>query len=340
MNGSESAPSGFDGAPQPPPSRPRPFLLEPVFVGPNGVRAGWRAALFVSLFLLFLTMAADAARLLHLSLLGQPGPITPRVLGSQEALAVVCALLAALILARLERRPFGDYGMPLAQAFGKHFWIGAVWGVGAMSAMIFLIHALGGYSLGAIDLPRAALARYALEWAAVFLLVGVYEEFFFRGYLLFTLSSGMRFWPAALLLSFLFGAVHLRNPGEGPVGALSVFVIGMFFCFTLRRTGTLWFAIGFHAAWDYCETYLYSVPDSGIVMPGHLLSSSFHGPAWLTGGTIGPEGSIFDFVVLAVVFVIFDRIYPDRIYPTSKAYPAPSDPGRGEGPSLLPSGEK
>jgi uncharacterized protein len=305
MNGSPSAPPGLDGAPQPP-SRPRPFLLEPIFVGPNGVRAGWRAALFVALFFLLANMGAGAAGLLHFSLVG---PMTARLLGSQYALAVVSALLAALLLARLERRPFDDYGMPLAQALGKNFWIGAVWGVGAMSVIIFLIHALGDYSLGAIDLPRAALVRYALEWAAVFLLVGLYEEFFFRGYLLFTLSSGMRFWPAALLLSFLFGAVHLRNPGEGPVGALSVFVIGMFFCFTLRRTGTLWFAIGFHAAWDYCETYIYSVPDSGIVTPGHLLSSSFHGPAWLTGGTIGPEGSVFDFIILAITFVVFDRIY-------------------------------
>lgn len=309
VNSSESSPSSLGGAPPPP--RPSTFLLEPIFVGPNGVRSGWRAALFVSLFFLFMTLAANAAALLHLSF---SGPITPRVLGSQEALAVVCALLAASILARLERRSFDDYGMPLTRAFGKNFWLGAVWGVSAMSAMIFLIHLLGGYSLGAIDLPRAALVRYALEWAVVFLLVAVYEEFFFRGYLLFTLSSGMQFWPAAVLLSLVFGAVHLRNPGEGPIGALSVFVIGMFFCFTLRRTGTLWFAIGFHAAWDYCETYVYSVPDSGIVMPGHLLSSSFHGPAWLTGGTVGPEGSVFDFVILAILFVVFDRVYRgDRV---------------------------
>ena len=115
---------------------------------------------------------------------------------------MVCALVAALILARLERRPFDDYGLPLARALGKNFWVDAVWGVGAMSAMIFLIHALGGYSLGAVDLPRAALVGYALEWAAVFLLAGIYEEFFFRGYLLFTLSSGIHFWPAAVLLSF------------------------------------------------------------------------------------------------------------------------------------------
>jgi hypothetical protein len=69
------------------------------------------------------------------------------------------------------------------------------------------------------------------------------------------------------------------------------------------------------------------VPDSGIVMPGHLLSSSFHGSAWLTGGTVGPEGSIFDFVMLAILFVIFDRIYP-----THKAYLAPSESAREVSP--------
>jgi CAAX protease family protein len=107
--------------------------------------------------------------------------------------------------------------------------------------------------------------------------------------------------------------VHLRNPGEGPVGALSVLVIGMFLCFTLSRTGTLWFAIGFHAAYDFGETYVYSVPDSGFVMPGHLLASSFHGPAWLTGGTVGPEGSVFDFVIMAIAFLVFNLVYcPSR----------------------------
>jgi len=92
----------------------------------------------------------------------------------------------------------------------------------------------------------------------------------------------------------------------------------------LRRTGTLWFAIGFHAAYDFGETYVYSVPDSGFVMPGHLLASSFHGPAWLTGGTVGPEGSVFDFVIMAIVFVVFDRVYrvqkadPSLLYPSAR----------------------
>jgi membrane protease YdiL (CAAX protease family) len=321
MNGSES-PRSHDAAPQIASPHSRRFLLESIFLGPNGLRAGWRATLFVAMFLFLVSFGGSALRLLHLSVLVQAGPITPFILGAQEGLAALCSIAAALIMSRLERRRFGDYGMPLRQAFGKNFWLGTVWGIAAISALMLVIRELGGYSFGMVDLSPSAVIRYGLEWAAVFFLVGIYEEFFFRGYLQFTLSSGMGFWPAALLLSLAFGAVHLRNPGEGPVGALSVFVIGMFFCFTLRRTGALWLAIGMHAAYDFGETYLYSVPDSGIVMPGHLLASSFHGPAWLTGGTVGPEGSIFDFVILAIVFAIFDRVYRTRKADPSLLHPS------------------
>ena len=312
MNGSE-APRSDETAPQIAPPQPRRFLLESIFLGPNGVRVGWRAALFVAIFLFLVSFGGSALRLLHLSVLVQVGPITPSILGAQEGLAALCAIAAALIMARLEGRRFGDYGMPLTQTFGKNFLLGTVWGTAAISALMLVIRAFGGYSFGMVDLSSSGVVRYALEWAAVFCLVGIFEEFSFRGYLQFTLSSGMGFWPTALLLSAAFGAVHRHNPGETSVGVLSVFVIGMFLCFTLRRTGTLWFAIGMHAAYDFGETYLYSVPDSGIVMPGHLLASSFHGPAWLTGGTIGPEGSILDFVIMAIVFVVFDRVYRIRM---------------------------
>ena len=308
MNGSE-APRSDNAAPQIPPSESPRFLMESIFLGPEGMRAGWRAALYLALFFLFISLGAMVGGRLHLAGLAPSGAITPSVLATQEALAALSAIAAALVLARLERRRFGEYGMPLSQALRKNFWVGALWGIAAISALMLVIRMLGGYSLGAVDLSRGDVARYALEWGAVFILVGIYEEFFFRGYLQFTLTSGMSFWPAALLLSAAFGAVHARNPGESAVGVLSVFVTGMFLCLTLRRTGTLWFAIGFHAAYDFGETYLYSVPDSGIVMPGHLLASSFHGPAWLTGGTVGPEGSAFDFVIFAILFLVFDRVY-------------------------------
>jgi len=91
-----------------------------------------------------------------------------------------------------------------------------------------------------------------------------------------------------------------------------IFLIAMLFSLTLRRTGTLWFAVGMHAGWDYAETYLFSSPDSGTVAPGTLVSSSFHGPHWLTGGSVGPEGSVFSVVVLIVAMLLIARLYPPR----------------------------
>jgi hypothetical protein len=72
----------------------------------------------------------------------------------------------------------------------------------------------------------------------------------------------------------------------------------------------LWFAVGFHAAWDWSETFFYSVPDSGTVFPGHLLSSSLRGPAWLSGGSAGPEGSVLCFAVVGLAWIALDRVYP------------------------------
>jgi membrane protease YdiL (CAAX protease family) len=238
----------------------------------------------------------------------QHGP-TPEAVLLGEGGLLLAVVFASTIMGRLERRTLGDYGLPLRGAFGPMFWQGALWGFLALTALLFTLHSLHAFSFGPLALHGSALAYDAAVWAVGFLMVGLFEEFLMRGYALFTLSTGVGFWPSAVLLSAVFGALHLNNRGESWIGALGAAMIGLFFCLTLRRTGSLWFAIGFHAMWDYSESFIYSVPDSGAVLPGHLLNSSFHGPVWLTGGTVGPEGSWLVFVVLAALFVIFDRLH-------------------------------
>jgi uncharacterized protein len=285
-------------------------LIETVFLGPNGMRAGWRASLYVAIFILIelaLQSLIALGRPVTAALLG-----TPETLLVQELVLIAGALGAAQIMALMEQRKIGAYGIPWSGALSARFWQGTVWGIVQLSALMLLIAAWHGYTFGGLDLSGGAITGYALRWAAVFLAVGFAEEFLFRGYLQFTLAEGMGFWPAALLLSAIFGAVHLHNPGEGITGALSVFAIGMFLCLTLRRTGDLWLAIGWHAAFDFGETYFYSVPNSGLVLRGHLFAASLHGPRWLTGGSVGPEGSAFSFAVLAVTAVSFHFIYRSR----------------------------
>jgi membrane protease YdiL (CAAX protease family) len=227
-------------------------------------------------------------------------------------------VVAGAVMARIENRSFTEYALPLRGALGPRFWFGILWGFAALSVLLLAIRAADGFSFGTVALHGTQLADYATLWAVGFVFVALFEEFLMRGYALYTLTTGMGFWPSAILLSVIFGAVHLRNAGESWVGGLAAAFVGLFFCFTVRRTGDLWFAIGLHAAWDYSESFLYSVPDSGATVDGHLLNSSFHGPAWLTGGSVGPEGSALVFVLIGVMFVAFHRLYPYARFPVRR----------------------
>jgi membrane protease YdiL (CAAX protease family) len=301
-------------------TQPRSLLAPPggasggpktIFWNEREVRAGWRLLMYLLLFVTFASAGIYLTVALHFPQVMR-GNITAPAMLVQEGVGALAAMAAAAIMGALEGRGFGVYGLPGAEVFGEPFWQGVVWGIAMIAAMIFLIRVFGGFSFGEMALHGGAVWRYALLWALVFVCVGFFEEFLFRGYTQFTLASGLEFWPAAAMLSASFGALHLGNGGEDKVGAVSVFVMGMFFCLTLRRTGNLWFAVGLHASFDWGETFLFSVPNSGIVAPGHLLNSSFHGPAWLTVGTVGPEGSVMAFAVLAITAVIFSRVYPAK----------------------------
>lgn len=245
-----------------------------------------------------------------------PPAFTPQSLITGETVRLTGVLAAALVMARLERRAFGDYGLPLRGVLGKHFWQGALFGVLEISAVLGTLAALGYYHFGVVEIRGAKLFQWLAFWLVFFLLVGLFEEFAFRGYAQFGLTQGIGFWLASLATSITFGAVHLTNPGESWTGIAGVILTGLFWCFTLRRTGSLWFAVGMHAAFDFGETFLYSVPDSGTLFPGHLSSATLSGPVWLAGGTAGPEASIFDFIVLLFFFYAFHRLYPQLPKPT------------------------
>ena len=285
----------------------QPSYARTLFLGPEGLRPGWGFTFYVATFYLLQRLAVQFAWSWHLG----AGGLWSSML--EECGVLLAAVVPAIVLARVERRPWKVYGLPRRQAFGKLFWLGAIWGFAGISLLIFTLSGLHVFSFGHIVLHGARIARFAAFWAIMFLLVGLFEEFLLRGYTQFTLARGIGFWPAAVVLSCAFGLIHLRNGGEHWTGVLAAAFIGFFFCLTLRRTGNLWFAVGFHAAWDWGETFFYSVPDSGGVWPGHLLSSSLHGAGWLSGGTVGPEGSVFCFVVIALVWIAFERIYPPRL---------------------------
>lgn len=291
------------------------------------LRAGWRILAFV--ILLGCIGAASFALILFLrggaTAKTAPMALQPLMTAASEWALFAWVLLTTFIMSRLERQPFRAYGLPEREAFGARFWQGAIWGALALTALLLLIAASGDFGFGQLAEHGSAAARFGLEWALAFLAVGFFEEYLFRGYLLKTLTGGIGFWWAAIVLSIMFGAAHLNNGGEDWLGALAAGLIGLFFCFTWQRTGSLWFAVGLHAGWDYCESFVYGVPDSGAITPGRLLNPHFHGSHWITGGTVGPEGSVWVLVIIALLFVLFGLWGPRRNVAAATGASAPAN---------------
>jgi membrane protease YdiL (CAAX protease family) len=282
-----------------------------IFRGPGGYRAGWRFLMFFAIFfgltLAFQELLAYFVRHWKMSVPQWPNPT---VLIAQDGTVLIAVLAATWIMARLEGGRLREYGIPGRDSFSRPFWAGGIFGFAAVSLLIGLITLAGGYSLGTLNLHGAALVRAALLWMIASLAIGFAEEIVFRAYPQFTLASGMGFWPAACLISFAFGALHyFTKPYERWTDWASVSLIALFICLTLRRTGDLRFAIGFHAAFDFAAIYFCSGPNGGRVASGRLFQATFHGSDAITGGLLGPEASLLVFPVIALMFFVFDRLY-------------------------------
>ena len=121
-----------------------------------------------------------------------------------------------------------------------------------------------------------------------------------------------QFWQAAWATSAGFGFVHTYNPGETAVGIFSAALIGFTFCVSIWLIGSAWWAISFHAAWDWAQTYFYGTPDSGLIPEGHLFASTATGQTLWSGGEAGPEGSLFVIPVTLLVLAALLFVYRDR----------------------------
>jgi hypothetical protein len=307
---------------------PRRFSL---FIGPHGLRPFW-------CLLIYLAILTPVALLLVHSHTEQPAQTAPHET-HYEISSFTTALVEWMqfgfiffvtwIMSCIEGRDVFDYGLQPTRRLLRWLTTGAVCGLLFMSLLIAILSSTRHLIFTGILLHPASALGYGLIWAAAYLGVGFFEEFFFRGYLQFTLArcvagfirwlapattyaDSAGFWMAAVLISFGFGLGHGANPGESPIGLLCAGLAGLMFAFTLWRTGSLWFAIGLHAAWDWAQSFLYGVADSGAVSHGRLLGSHPAGSVLMSGGLTGPEGSLFVLPVMLLITAAIVLTLPRR----------------------------
>ncbi|HEX8817967.1 MAG TPA: CPBP family intramembrane glutamic endopeptidase [Terriglobales bacterium] len=313
-----------------PPAIIEPSPLHKVFIGKDGLRAGWSLLIFIAFVAAISFFVRHFHRQLHMpdeSAVNGKSGFPPSFGLIAEGLNFGIIAILTWIMSKIERRPVAVYGLGDSRKL-RRFFAGFVWGVTCLSLLILTLWQSGLMAFDGRILFGADILRYGAVWLLVFLLVGLAEEYTTRGFVQYTLTRGLAaiyrsifktrhsqalgFWTSALIFSILFGLGHSSNPGESPIGLLSAGTAGLVFCFSLWRTGSLWWAIGFHTSWDWGQSFLYGVPDSGLITQHHLLATHPIGKPILSGGTTGPEGSIFIVAILAIVAVIILLTLPRR----------------------------
>jgi membrane protease YdiL (CAAX protease family) len=262
----------------------RPELDRLLRAADGRVRLGWRLLLFIGL-----TIAIAAL----------VGTLVPIGLLTGSLSLLVGSVAAGIVVLALDRRPAGALGFYLAGDAWRESVRGLALGAAVAGVVVALMAAAGG-------LRWTGEAGTAPAWlggtvgALLFLaLPAAAEEALLRGYPLQALSEAWGPWWALALTAVVFGALHRANPGVTVIGTLNVAAAGVFLGVVYLRTASLWWATGAHLGWNWTHGYLADVPVSGLeLLDAPLYEGVVRGPAWLGGGSFGPEGSLVATVVL------------------------------------------
>jgi membrane protease YdiL (CAAX protease family) len=275
------------------------------FMGRGGVRAAWRFAAFVALWYGGGYLVFPVLGLFHSF---TDTGFTPGDILAYEVGQTVLMLLISLLLAGLEKHGPAWFGLSSGRDALKQFGWGALFGFGMVTLVLLACWATGHASVEGFAEHGTGLGSYLLIWLGGMLLVGASEELTFRGYALRSLMGGIGFWPAALLLSLLFGAEHLSKPMENVPDILNIVLLGLALSYSVRQTGAIWLAMGFHAAFDFFALSFYGSPNTGnngLPLEHRILATHIEGPAWLTGGPQGLEASwLIPPLTLALCWII------------------------------------
>ncbi len=232
--------------------------------------------------------------------------------GIQVVLAVFVFVGLLYVWARyVDKRPFSDYGLiPVSNT---------LWGALAGYAIgVISVAAIFGASLsiGAIRIsesPSTATLEAMLLSMFSALVVGVWEEIFFRGFLftslrnVFETSANSRIGTTAAVLvsSIAFGLAHSAGENFSMASLVILTVYGAVSCVPFLLTGNLGLSIGFHTAWNFALFKIFGFAMSGVSSQGALIIIDRQGPAYWTGGAYGPEAGLAGVLGLAVGLILF-----------------------------------
>ena len=256
-----------------------------VFTPEGGVRAGWRVLLFLAVF-----GVLNQLLIRSMYLIGRPHSSALAELESYLLLLFAAWLAHFIMLRWVDRKPWSYVGLGREQLTPGLILVGL-----ALGSLCILVPS-GGLLL-AHDLTVITGLQGSHSWAglavagvAIFLPQSLWEEMLSRGYLFAALRDGIGWIGALAVTSVGFGLLHMANPGANAQSVTIVILAGVFLAAILVATRSLYAAWMAHFAWNWSMAELLHSSVSGIRFPYSTYRVDDVGPAWLTGGSWGPEG--------------------------------------------------
>lgn len=196
-----------------------------------------------------------------------------------------------------EQRAVPELALP---GMGRELGIGLLIGAGLYAACELLLMALGIYRIDGLN-PW----RYMVPAIAMAISSSVFEELLFRGVLFGAIEKWLGSWAALVVSSLVFGLTHLMNPQGTLQGALYIAVeAGLLLAAAYMLTRRLWLSMGFHVAWNYTQSAIFSSIVSGNDAEPGLIRSTIKGPDLLTGGNFGVESSVLALALCTTTGVV------------------------------------
>ena len=197
----------------------------------------------------------------------------------------------------IEQRPVSELALP---GMGRELGVGLLIGAGLYTSCELILMALGIYRINGLN-PLS----YMIPAIAMALSSSIFEELLFRGVLFRSVETWFGSWAALLVSSLVFGLTHLVNPQGTIEGALFIAVeAGILLAAAFMLTRRLWLSIGFHMAWNYTQSAIFSGVVSGNDAQQGLIRSTMKGPDWLTGGSFGVESSVLALVLCTTTGIV------------------------------------
>jgi membrane protease YdiL (CAAX protease family) len=219
-------------------------------------------------------------------------------------------LITWLVRVKVNKASWSGMALPAPQWL--RLILGAVAGFAVIVAVSGIEYQLGWLHIVGIDTSLHRGLSKTL-WIALALTpslaVGLTEELAFRGYIFQTLGERMPVWAAGLLMSVLFAVLHFSLGGFNVAFVVSVIVVSLMFLALRFATGSLWFPIGFHGAWDWTQTYFVGLATTGT--QGYdpaLIQVRQTGPSFWVGYQQATESGLL-FILIALGLLVLALVY-------------------------------